>query len=124
MEIKEAEALCRRWLPAWSGGADSVERLLSNYSPDAFYLDPARPAGLRGHAELRGYFLKLLAKNPDWVWRTEEILPTEMGFVLKWRAEIPRSAQIVTVSGLDIVEVQSALITRNEVYFDRTVFAG
>ncbi|HAZ13154.1 MAG: hypothetical protein A2X86_20840 [Bdellovibrionales bacterium GWA2_49_15] len=104
---------CQRWLAAWTG--NRPEHLLSFYSADAYYQDPARPNGLKGHQEILPYFVKLLAKNPDWRWECEEIIPTEKGFTLKWCAHIPGKKLI---HGVDIVEVISDKITRNEVYFD------
>src|SRR5262249_19598615 len=121
MDHNQAKKLCDNWLPAWTGGKDSVERLVSYYTEDAFYLDPAKPDGLTGHDELRSYFEKLLQKNPNWYWKDEEIIPTEKGFVLKWITSIPLGSQIITVRGLDIVETVEGLITRNEVYFDRSL---
>ena len=119
MDYKQAKVLCDRWLPAWTGGSGSVERLLGFYSPEALYRDPARPEGIRGRDGLRGYFQKLLAKNPDWRWEADEIVPTERGFVLKWLAHVPAGSRTLAIQGLDIVEVENGLITRNEVYFDR-----
>jgi hypothetical protein len=108
---------CKRWLPAWTGNRPEV--LLEFYTEDAFYQDPARPQGLRGHPEMRPYFEKLLAANPDWVWEVVEVFPTERGFTLKWRATIPVGREEVIEYGLDIVEWDGEKVTRNEVYFDR-----
>lgn len=107
-----------RWLDTWTG--NRPEALIEFYSADAFYCDPARPAGLRGKEELLGYFQKLLAQNPDWIWKAKELIETERGFVLKWTANIPTASSLVIVDGLDIVELQDERITRNEVYFDRS----
>lgn len=41
---EEARAFAERWLPAWSG--NRPELLVSFYSEDAFYADPAIPAGV------------------------------------------------------------------------------
>ena len=46
-----------------------------------------------------------------------EILPTAKGFCLKWEADFRQGPK---VTGLDIVELEGRLITRNEVYFDRS----
>ena len=120
MEYNLAREFCERWLSAWTGGKDSVEKLLSFYARDAFYLDPARPEGIKGKSELNLYFNKLLSNNPNWSWKADEIIPTEHGFVLKWVAIIPNKDRTLIVKGLDIVEVKEDLITRNEVYFDRS----
>src|SRR5215831_2305464 len=120
MEYLQASKLCENWLPAWTGGKDAVEKLLSHYARDVFYLDPARPEGIKGRDELKRYFEKLLSNNPNWSWKADEIIPTEHGFVLKWAAIIPNKDRTIIVKGLDIVEAKEGLITRNQVYFDRS----
>lgn len=121
MNLDVAARFCGEWLPLWTG--NRPEALLACYAQDAFYRDPAQPAGLRGHKELRPYFTRVLAANPDWVWEAEEIIPTAAGFVLKWRARIPFADRVIEETGLDIVEVDAGLITRNEVFFDRAALA-
>lgn len=121
MTRDDAATLVDRWLPLWTG--NRPDALLACYAEDARYRDPAKPDGLHGHAELRRYFGKLLALNPDWRWEADEIIPTAAGFTLKWRATIPVGDQAIVEHGLDIVEVDArGLITRNEVYFDRTAW--
>jgi hypothetical protein len=117
MELKAAEELCSRWLPAWTG--NQPEKLIEFYSMDAFYSDPVRREGFKGHAEILPYFKRLLARNPDWKWEAVEIFPTEKGFTAKWKATIPAGNTTVIEYGVDIVEVTSGKVTRNEVYFDR-----
>ncbi len=109
---------CEQWLNAWTG--NMPELLLSFYSDDSFYSDPANKQGLCGHGELLPYFKKLLKYNPDWKWKAVEIIETAKGFTLKWEANIPVGAALVKVLGLDIVELSNGKISRNEVYFDRT----
>ncbi|HOD16744.1 MAG TPA: nuclear transport factor 2 family protein [Spirochaetota bacterium] len=116
MNICDAENFCNAWLPAWTG--NDPLKLIGFYAEDAFYLDPTVKNGLNGHGEMLPYFTKLLKNNPAWKWTREEILPTEKGFVLKWKAVIPAGAEVVTEYGLDIVEMRDGTITRNEVYFD------
>lgn len=116
----EADALrfCDRWLPCWTGNQPAS--LLACYAPNAFYLDPAVPGGLTGHTQLRPYFEKLLAANPNWAWKAVEVMGTARGFTLKWHVTMLLGGSTVESTGLDIVEVnREDLITRNEVYFDR-----
>lgn len=117
MNEQDALAFCEAWLAAWTG--NRPDALLAFYAEDARYRDPGRPNGLHGHAELRPYFTKLLAANPDWVWKAVEVSPTSRGFTLKWRASVPAGAATIEEDGLDIVEIAGGRITRNEVYFDR-----
>lgn len=114
---KDWTSFCASWLGAWTG--NKPEALLGYYTADAYYSDPAYPAGLRGHDQMAPYFAKLLSRNPDWRWEAVEIFPTAGGFTLKWRATIPvRDTQLI-LDGLDIVEMAGDQISRNEVYFDR-----
>lgn len=122
MEFEAAQRFSKDWLAAWTG--NQPDRLLAFYAEDAFYSDPARRDGVRGHEALRKYFERLLANFPDWSWETEEVIPTEKGFTLKWRATIPVGGETVVETGLDIVEVEGARITRNEVYFDRATLSA
>ncbi len=108
---------CNDWLKSWTG--NKPETLLSFYSEDAYYQDPANPQGLIGFSQILPYFKKLLAANPNWKWEREELFPTEKGFVLKWKARIPVGSEIVEEKGIDIVELKNDHICRNEVYFDR-----
>jgi hypothetical protein len=112
------ETFCAEWLKSWTG--NQPEKLLVYYTADAFYSDPANVSGLKGHEQLLPYFSKLLKYNPYWVWTAQEIMPTEKGFTLKWKAVIPVKDNTLTIYGLDIVEVLEGKINRNEVYFDRT----
>ena len=119
MDRAAALRFCERWLPLWTG--NRPDALLEAYAPDAFYRDPAVPAGLTGRDALRAYLTKLLARNPDWVWTADDVWPLrdQEGFALRWKAAIPVGATVVHETGLDLVLVEGGLITRNEVYFDR-----
>ena len=116
MNVKEAEIFCEKWLPSWTG--DNPAALIKFYSDDALYLDPTIKEGLKGKGSLLTYFTKLLKNNPNWKWTSEEIIPTEKGFTLKWKAVIPAGQEEIIEYGLDIVEITDGKITRNEVYFD------
>ncbi|MBL7779312.1 MAG: nuclear transport factor 2 family protein [Chitinophagales bacterium] len=107
-----------QWLSAWTG--NHPQKLLDFYTEEASYCDPANPVVLHGREQLEKYFTKLLRKNPNWVWTASEIIPTEKGCTLKWRAQIPVGEKLLEISGLDIVEFTNGKISRNEVYFDRT----
>ncbi len=118
IEMKtELQSFADKWLAAWTGNNPAL--LLDFYTADAFYLDPANPKGLKGHEQLLMYFEKLLKRNPNWKWTAAELFPTEKGFTLKWKAEIPIVEETLIMNGLDIVEITNEKISRNEVYFDR-----
>jgi len=119
MTREEAREFALRWLPAWTG--NKPKELVAYYSEDVFYSDPGIPNGVRGKDSLLGYFQKLLAQNPDWVWTQIEAIPMEDGFLNKWHAKIPVGPKTVECVGVCFVQLDSkGLIKRNEVYFDRT----
>ncbi|WP_159799418.1 nuclear transport factor 2 family protein [Flavobacterium sp. MK4S-17] len=115
------EKLIDKWLNAWTshGNGEQAKTLALFYAEDCFYKDPANGKGLRGRKNIQEYFTKLLAANPEWVWSREELLPAGQTYVLKWKARIPVNDEVLTIEGLDILEFDEGLITRNEVYFDR-----
>jgi len=94
--------------------------LIEFYSDEALYIDPGNKAGLKGREGIFPYFKKLLAANPNWTWEAIEVFPTELGFILEWKATIPVGADFITERGMDVVEMKNGRISRNEVYFDRS----
>jgi hypothetical protein len=118
MSEAEAELFTDRWLPAWTG--NDPERLLAYYAPDAVYSDPAIPAGVQGHSQILGYFRRLLARYPDWVWTNTRVRPMSGGFLNYWHAVIPDGGRVIECDGVCTVIVDGGLIIRNEVFFDRT----
>ena len=116
MKREEILEFCGRWLPAWEG--NKPDDLIEFYSDDALYIDPANKTGLKGRDQIFAYFKKLLSANPSWKWEAIQVFPTDLGFVLKWKATIPVRAETITEYGLDIVEIERGRISRNEVYFD------
>ena len=118
MKRDETLGFCGRWLRAWEG--NNPEDLIQFYSEDALYIDPANKDGLKGRNRILLYFKKLLAANPNWKWEAIELFPTELGFVVKWKASIPVGRETITEFGMDIVDMEQGRITRNEVYFDRS----
>jgi MOSC domain-containing protein YiiM len=115
---EEARAFAERWLPAWSG--NRPELLVSFYSEDAFYADPAIPAGVRGREALLAYFRRLLTHNPRWVWTQRDAIPLQGGFLNLWHASIPVGERVLEVDGVCTVELRDGKIARNEVFFDRS----
>jgi predicted SnoaL-like aldol condensation-catalyzing enzyme len=119
MQTDELTQFVRQWLEAWTG--NRPQALLGYYAADAYYQDPARPRGLRGRDAIGQYFARLLSANPKWVWELVELLPTEKGCCVKWKATVPKPTGEISFQGLDIVELAGREITRNEVYFDPSV---
>ncbi len=117
-DAAQARKFAERWLPAWTG--NNPERLVSFYSDDVFYSDPAIPLGVRGREHLLAYFRKLLARNPNWVWTQRGSIPLADGFLNEWHASIPAGSAVVEVDGVCTVQLRSGLIYCNQVYFDRS----
>ena len=117
-DARQAAAFADRWLPAWSGNRPAL--LVSFYTDDALYADPAVPHGVRGRDALLGYFTKLLARFPDWVWTHRGSLPLADGFLNKWHAAIPVGDAVVEVDGVCTVQLRDGRIYANEVFFDRS----
>ena len=107
-----------RWLPAWTG--NDPGRLVSFYTDDAFYSDPAVPDGVEGRDALLAYFTKLLGRYPDWVWTNVGAVPIEDGFLNRWHARVPVGGEEIELEGVCTVQLRDGLIRRNEVFFDRT----
>jgi SnoaL-like protein len=118
LQPDEARRFAERWLPAWSG--NRPELLVSYYTDDVFYSDPATRSGVRGREQLLAYFRKLLARNPDWVWTQRASIPLADGFLNEWHASVPAGDAKVEIDGVCTVQLRSGLIYRNEVFFDRS----
>lgn len=118
LDASEARAFAERWLPAWSG--NRPELLASFYTEDAFYSDPAVPAGVRGREALLAYFRRLLAHNPHWVWTQRAAIPLRDGFLNLWHASIPVGERVLEVDGVCTVQLRDGRIAANQVFFDRS----
>jgi hypothetical protein len=115
---REARDFAERWLPAWTG--NQPERLVAFYTEDAFYSDPAVPAGMRGRAALLAYFGRLLALNSSWVWRQRGSLAIPDGFLNLWHATIPVADRVFEADGVCTVQLRDGRIYSNQVFFDRS----
>jgi hypothetical protein len=114
----EAKAFADRWLPAWTG--NDPDRLVTFYTADAFYSDPAVPSGVRGRDPLVAYFRKLLARNPNWVWSHRSSIPIADGFLNFWHASVPVGERTLEIDGVCTVQIREGLIYSNQVFFDRS----
>ena len=118
LDTEAARTFAERWLPAWTG--NDPLGLVSFYTDDAVYSDPAVPDGIQGRQALLDYFTKLLARNPQWVWRHKGSIPLVDGFLNLWHASIPIGTEVVEIDGVCSVQLRDNLIYANHVYFDRT----
>ena len=118
LDAGEARRFAEEWLPAWTG--NRPERLVSFYTDDVFYCDPAIPLGVRGRPALLAYFTKLLARYPAWVWTHRGSIPLEDGFLNLWHASIPVGERRLELDGACTVQLREGRIYSNQVFFDRT----
>ncbi len=118
LDPASARAFADAWLPAWSGNRPQV--LVAFYADDAFYSDPAVPAGIHGREALLAYFTRLLGRNPDWKWTQRGSVPIRDGFLNEWHASIPVGDRRIEIDGVCTVQLRDGLIYRNQVYFDST----
>ena len=115
---KDARSFAEKWLPAWTGNRPDL--LVSFYTDDVSYSDPAIPSGVRGRRDLLAYFTRLLGRNPDWVWTQRGSIPMAGGFLNLWHASIPVADRIIEVEGVCTVQLRDGFIYSNHVYFDRS----
>ena len=118
LDPEQAHAFAATWLPAWTG--NRPEHLVSFYTDDVFYSDPAIPSGVRGRPALLAYFTRLIARNTDWVWTQRGSLPLQDGFLNQWHASIPVGGRRLEIDGVCTVQLRDGRIYRNEVFFDQT----
>lgn len=118
LNSEDARAFAEKWLPAWSGNRPDL--LVSFYTPDVVYSDPAIPAGVRGRDALLAYFTVLLARNPSWVWVQRGSIPMQDGFLNLWHASIPIGPRTLQAEGVCTVQLRGGLIYANHVFFDRS----
>jgi len=118
MDENQARSFASKWLPAWSG--NRPELLVSFYTADVYYSDPAIPEGVRGRDNLLSYFTNLLARNPAWVWAHRGSIPMRDGFLNQWHASIPVGEETLEADGVCSVQLRDDLIYANHVFFDRS----
>lgn len=122
MSEDEGKEFAARWLPAWTG--NDPERLAAFYSDDAIYSDPGVPTGIRGRGRILGYFRRLLARYPDWVWTNTRVLPVSGGFLNYWHVSIPDAGRAAEYDGACVVILDDGLISRNDVFFSWSPLAA
>lgn len=118
LDGEKARAFASEWLPAWTG--NRPELLVSFYTDDAYYSDPAIPGGVKGRDALLAYFTKLLRRNPEWVWTHRGSIPIKDGFLNQWHASVPVGTTKIEVDGVCTAQLRDGRIYSNEVFFDRS----
>jgi predicted ester cyclase len=92
------------------------------------------PVGiLRGPREVQAYFEELFAAIPDFEMKVERVLAHEQNVLVQWRASgtfeggplmgVDPTGRRVELRGLDWLEVEGELITRNTAFADGAALA-
>ncbi len=124
METIDLSTIIKKFLDAWN--AQDVDAVLACYTDDLFYRDPNTRGAVQGTDAMRRYLTKLFAA---WTmtWAEREAFPLEgvPGAAFLWRATFrkPDGEKVVSADGMDLVVLKGDRIARNEVYFDRAIFA-
>ena len=124
MKSTRHERIARLVLDAWN--THDVERVVACYTPDLIYRDPGTRGYVQGRDALRRYLTKMFA---SWRmhWSAREAFPLEgtNGAAFLWRATLTPLGSDVTVEveGIDLAVLEGERLSRNEVYFDRSVLA-
>lgn len=124
MTHAELVALSERILAAWN--TQDVEQVLACYTENLEYRDPNTRGQVRGAEAMRKYLTKLFANwRMHWTLREAFPLGDEAGAGVLWHATFrrPDGNQIVEADGMDLMLVENDRLSRNEVYFDRSVLA-
>ena len=111
-------------LRAWS--RQDVEEVIACYTSNLIYLDPNTQGPVQGSNAMRHYLTRLF-KQWDMNWRLKEanLFASGDGCAILWEATLKRVGGNVEaiINGMDLVMMQGELISRNEVYFDRSLLA-
>ncbi len=116
----EIFALTERCITAWNDG--DPEAILSTYSDDVVYRDPALDRPILGKADLRRYvgaFLRAWDMRFD-VTENRRLAGADAQVCL-WLARVRRrdgTGPTVTVPGIEIIHIREGLLCRDEGYMD------
>ncbi|ATL46187.1 hypothetical protein COR50_02830 [Chitinophaga caeni] len=122
--LQDMHTFVSSWLEAWSDTEKpgAAARVANFYRDDCRYKDPGNPATIMGKVALENYLTSLLALNKGWKWTLRELIPIDGGCVVRWQAKIPVQQEIVSLEGMDLLQMEEGKIKYNEVYFDRTTW--
>lgn len=125
MDKEQMLLLTEKFLSAWN--SHDVDRVLGCYAADLVYVDPNSRGSVVGAADMRRYLTKLFgAWRMHWRLREAFLLDGGTGAAILWKAHLRRADREsgVEIDGMDLVVMEGDRISRNEVYFDRSVLQG
>jgi ketosteroid isomerase-like protein len=103
-----------------------VEEVIACYTSDLVYLDPNTQGPIQGSDAMRRYLSTLFKQwNMNWRLKEAHLLGSGDGCAVLWEATLKRAGadRKAIIKGTDLVVVRGELISRNEVYFDRSLLA-
>lgn len=112
--------------------ARDPETMASYWSEEG--IEEILPVGIfRGPSEIKGYFRELFAAVPDMEFTIERVLAKEGDVLVQWRASgtfsgeplmgIDATGKRIELRGLDWLEVEGELISRNTAFADGAALA-
>jgi steroid delta-isomerase-like uncharacterized protein len=112
--------------------AHDVDGVLSYWHPEGIQ-DWVALGIFRGHDEIRPLFEELFRAIPDLEMTVENITANDERCVVQWRSRgthdggplqgIEPTGRTAELRGVDVMEVEDGLITRNTVYYDGAAYA-
>jgi ketosteroid isomerase-like protein len=124
MDPQHLDRLVARFLDAWT--AQEVEAVLDCYTEDLRYRDPNTRGEIAGRAAMRRYLTRLFAAwQMTWARREVFDLQGREGVAFLWHATFrrPGGTLVIETDGMDLALLSGDRLSRNEVYFDRSVLA-
>ena len=112
--------------------ARDPERMATYWSEEG--IEEILPVGIfRGPAEVKAYFTELFAAIPDFEMKIDRTLAQESQVLVQWRASgtfsgaplmgVDPTGRRIELRGLDWLEVEGELITRNTAFADGAALA-
>jgi predicted ester cyclase len=112
--------------------ARDPDAMASYWSPEG--IEEILPVGIfRGPDEVRAYFTELFTAIPDFEMTLDRVLTHEQNVLVQWRAAgtfsggplmgVDPTGKRVELRGLDWIEVEDELITRNTAFADGAALA-
>ncbi len=121
MDTEKAVELANKILSAWN--TQDVESVISCYTEDCIYQDPATRGPVKGHDAFRRYLRRLFQEwKMHWSLREFFLFSDGNGGAFLWHAQLtPASGgKTFEINGMDLIVIRGERLCRNEVYFDRT----
>ncbi len=122
MSENDIRETAEKFLRAWD--TQDPDIVANCYAQDLRYRDPNTRGEITSREQFKKYVSRLFEGwSMSWSVREVHELDGAGGYALLWRGKFTKTSGGPTVEcdGMDLVLVRDGLVSRNEVYFDRTV---